>query len=314
VFNSIQDGISVLDPELTVVTTNKAMQQLYKHALPFEGKKCFEIYHGQTKRCDPCPVIKCFQTKKLEMSHVPLRRPGLSDGTLELYAFPMVNEKGIPTGVVEYTRDISQRIEDEKAKETLLREIHHRIKNNMQVISSLLSLQASKLSDSKTAKAFAEAENRVHSMSLVHEILYQSDTIDKIDFQAYLKNLISHIANMFALQNIKLDIAARDITLSMEQAVPCGLIVTELITNAMKYAFPDAGSDVIKIQACYLKKDYIEMKISDNGAGFPEGFDLQKSRTLGLHLVRELVHSQLEGNLTLKKGNGVCWVIHWQTT
>ncbi len=312
VFNSIQDGISVLDPELNVVSTNKAMQQLYKHALPFEGKKCFEVYHGHTERCDPCPVNRCFQTKKLEMNHVPLRRPGLPDGTLELYAFPMVNEKGIPTGIVEYTRDISQRIEDEKAKETLLREIHHRVKNNMQVISSLLSLQAAKLSDPKAIKTFAEAENRVHSMSLVHEILYQSDTITTIDFQVYLKNLMAHIANMFALQNIKLEIMAENITLSMEQAVPCGLIMTELITNAMKHAFPNAASGVIKIQAGYLKKDCMEMKISDNGTGFPKGFEWQKSGTLGLRLVRELVHGQLEGNLTLEQYNGICWVIHWQ--
>ena len=314
VFNSIQDGISVLDPELTVVKTNKSMQQLYRHSLPLEGKKCFEVYHGHTERCNPCPVIRCFQTKKLEMNHVPLRRPGLQEGTLELYAFPMVNEKGIPTGVVEYTRDISQRIEAEKAKETLLREIHHRVKNNMQVISSLLNLQAAKLSDLEAIKAFNEAESRVHSMSLVHEILYQSDTITKIDFQIYLENLVGHIANMFALRNIKLEIMAHNITLSMEQAVPCGLIVTELITNAMKYAFPDADSGVIKIQADYIKKDFIEMEISDNGVGFPAGFDWQKSRTLGLHLVRELVHSQLEGDLALKKDNGVCWMIQWQAT
>ena len=200
-----------------------------------------------------------------------------------------------------------------REKEILLKEIHHRVKNNMQVISSLLSLQANKLEDRQILEAFTEAESRVRSMALVHEILYQSDNISEIDLQKYFERLIWHIVDIFNGQatNIETTIKARGVKLGIDQAISCGLIVTELLTNSFKYAFPQENTGRIKINAEREKNNTIVMTVSDNGIGLPLNFDPSTARTLGLRLVTGLVEEQLEGGWELIKCNGACWKIHW---
>ncbi len=200
-----------------------------------------------------------------------------------------------------------------KEKETLLREIHHRVKNNLQVVSSLLSLQADKTDDRSALAAFAEAESRVHSMALVHEILYQSDSLTQIELQTYLENLIEHLRQVFSDQaaGVNITVDAGAVSFGIEQAVPCGLIMTELITNSLKYAFPGDSGGEINVNAAHTADREIEMVIADNGSGLPSDFDPQNIKSLGIRLVTELIEDQLEGNWTLVKDRGTCWRFTW---
>ncbi len=196
-------------------------------------------------------------------------------------------------------------------KEILLKEVHHRVKNNMQIISSLLNLQIRKLEDPVAVKAFEETENRVHAMSLVHEILYRSDTLSEIDFQSYLERLVHHLTDLSA-QKIKIEIKAKHIHLKMEQAVTCGLIAAELITNSLKHAFPGKRKGRLRIKSRRFRNNGYQLCISDNGIGFSKPIDWKTSDTLGLRLVRELVQGQLEGEIDLMEGRGVSWTIQWK--
>lgn len=201
---------------------------------------------------------------------------------------------------------------DLKEKEVLLKEIHHRVKNNMQVISSLLYLQAIKSPDEKTRKALEEAENRVHSMALVHEILYQSNNIASIDFQTYLEQLSEHVKNSFPeIVFVDVQINTGPLQLKIEQSIACGLILTELLTNSFKYAFHDTTGGIIKIEAAPLAAPYYRLIFSDNGCGMTSEDATSTKSRLGLRLVRELVKDQLEGTIILEEGEGTRWKIVW---
>ena len=199
-----------------------------------------------------------------------------------------------------------------REKETLLREIHHRVKNNMQVVSSLLSLQASKIGEPGALAAFAETQARVQSMSLVHEILYRSDSFAQINAQDYLQNLANQLLQLFTGSGLlRIHVRAHGVDFGIDHAVPCGLIVTELATNAIKYAFAEEKNGRIEIKVSYVGDTEVEMVIADNGVGLPPDFDPLVSRTLGVRLVTELAEDQLEGAWTLIKSPGVCWKIRW---
>ncbi len=201
-----------------------------------------------------------------------------------------------------------------KEKEILLREIHHRVKNNLQVISSLLSLQQDKIDDRKTNDIFSEAKARIHSMAIIHETLYQSDNLSEIKCQRYLENLISQLLLIYSYWSNRVDITikAEEIVLNIEQAVPCGLIVTEIITNSLKHADPGEGSMLeISICADYESDRQIFMEITDNGKQLSSNFDLLHTSRLGVNLISELILDQLEGEFTINYENGVCWRINW---
>ncbi len=320
--DAIDEGFAIYDTKDRLTMFNTKFREIYKESADaIVPGQCFEDilrysvkrrqYAGTNGREDDW-VAERMARHKLANSSFEQK---LNDGRW----IKIAERKTKDGGTVSFRVDITDIKKSEeiaqkalKEKETLLREIHHRVKNNMQVISSLLSLQANKLNDPNTIKAFEEAENRVHSMSLVHEILYQSDTITDINLQTYLEKLIQHFSNMFyQTSKIKIKITAKNIILYMEQAITCGLIVTEVVSNALKYAFPDNSSGLITIDVQQLNDNRYEMRIADNGIGFPKGFDWENSRTLGLRLIRELVLGQLEGSLNLIEDDGVCWVITW---
>ncbi|SLM27586.1 hypothetical protein MTBBW1_1040043 [Desulfamplus magnetovallimortis] len=203
-------------------------------------------------------------------------------------------------------------------KETLLRELHHRVKNNMQVISSLLKLQASKLENHSTMVAFEEAESRIHSMALVHETLYQSDNFAEISLQLYFEKLSGYIMHMFSdIMELTVHVDAESVVLPLKQSINCGLIATELLTNSLKHAFPEnvkihdvQHSRFVRIEV-KERDNYLQFSVADNGKGFPKGFNWKESRTLGLRLVRELVERELRGTLELVETQGICWIISW---
>ncbi|MGB3401595.1 MAG: response regulator [Microcoleaceae cyanobacterium] len=187
-------------------------------------------------------------------------------------------------------------------KETLLKEVHHRVKNNLNVIISLLSLQSKLFNDPKVIEVFENSKNRVHSIALVHEQLYQSQTLSQINCRDYIRQLVSSLfyfcSDSSAQIELKFDMD--EIYLNIETAIPCGMIINELVTNTIKYAFTHQLIGEIKI---VLKQDSLQrynLMIQDNGIGFPEGFNWETSTSLGLTLVRLLI-KQLQGTIELQR-------------
>lgn len=193
-----------------------------------------------------------------------------------------------------------------KEKDMLIKEIHHRVKNNMQIISSLLSLQKQFIDDEEFIDLLQESQNRVKSMAMIHEKLYQSNDLIHINVSEYIKGLVLDLFNSYNIQKeqIKLNIEVEDFSMGIETAVPCGLIISELISNSLKYAFPEGKKGKVYVGLKTLNdKGKYELKISDNGIGLQDQIDLQKTNTLGLQLVNILT-KQLNGLILINREYG----------
>ncbi len=229
--------------------------------------------------------------------------------------FP-INIDGKLRYLAGYTIDITDRRRDEEKikkalteKETLLSEIHHRVKNNMQVIISLLKLQAQRIQDKDLKKPFEESEQRIRAMALVHERLYQKEDLSGINFSDYIHNIIRELKAVYRVDRRKVAVIinVEDIVLEIDSAIPCGLIINELITNCFKYAFPEGRSGEVIINFSREGSTY-RLTISDNGVGLPAGFDFRQTTTLGMQIVNVLT-KQLLGTLHIRSEVGTEAVI-----
>lgn len=198
-------------------------------------------------------------------------------------------------------------------KEVLLNEITHRVKNNLQVISSLLSLQKSKINNAESIDLLSDTSHRIKSMALIHETLYKSSDFSQINFNSYIDSLIRYINNSFDTTNISIETDVEKVDLTIDTASSCGMIVMELITNSVKYAFPDSKKGMIKVEFKNLGNNRFFLKLSDNGIGLKEGFDPSVSDTLGMQLVYGLT-GQLAGQVKMKSEDGVIVEIEFQDT
>ena len=224
------------------------------------------------------------------------------------------HEKGIIQAIV---RDITERVQSEKQiqaslreKEVLLKEIHHRVKNNLQIIASLLDLQSESLTDPQYLPIFQDSQHRIRSMALIHEHLYQSEDLAQIDFAQYIQELVYSLFSSYEPSvsgiTLKLDIDAT--FLDIDTAIPCGLILNELVSNSLKHAFPDGRSGEICIGLHLDQEKQLTLWIRDNGVGFPKGVDFRKTESLGLQLVCTLT-TQLKGTITLDSSRGTAFQI-----
>ncbi len=196
-----------------------------------------------------------------------------------------------------------------KEKEVLLKEIHHRVKNNMQVISSILNLQSKHTDDEQTLKMFKNAQSRVRSMALVHEKLHESRDLAKIDFAEYVRSMVSDLFRLHGIsENVRLKVDIKDVFLDINTAIPCGLITNELVSNALKYAFPDERKGDISIGFHSDKDDKFIFTVKDNGVGIPKDIDWRKTETLGMQLV-VLLAEQLGGTVELGRSGGTTFTI-----
>lgn len=190
-----------------------------------------------------------------------------------------------------------------REKEALLKEIHHRVKNNLQIIHSMLNLQLSQIKDEQAIEMFKESKDRVYTMALIHEKLYQSESLAKIDLGEYITSLLANLFLSYGTTKraIRPQIHLEKVTLGVDTVIPCALIINELVSNSLKHAFPDSsgcadGKGEIRVELCRDTGNKFKLSVSDNGIGLPKGFEIQKCESLGLKLVCVLV-KQIKGTL-----------------
>ncbi len=270
-------------------------------------------YHEQAKE----KIKKVFEFKKPQSTELQ----GLHiDGTSAWYsanAGPVFSGDEV-TGITLIIRDISDNKTAEvktkqslKEKEILLKEVHHRVKNNLQIILSILNLQYSNITDEKTLDLLRDIRSRIKAMSFIHELLYQTNDFSSINFSQYIRNITSNLMYSYSQNHtvdLKLDVG--NIFLDLDRAIPCGLIINEVVTNALKYAFPNQGNGIIRIS---LKQtnEFTHLTISDNGKGFPNNIDFRNTESLGMQLVVALVN-QLRGDIVLDNSDGAKYTIKFK--
>lgn len=220
---------------------------------------------------------------------------------------------GTAQDITELKRTQQQMLNALKEKEALLKEVHHRVKNNLQIISSLLNLQAAQIKDAAILNIFTETKNRVRSMALLHETLYRTENLARIDFPRYVDNLCAYLFRSYGVdtQRISLQTAIAAVTLDLDRAIPCGLIINELISNAVKYAFPEQRCGHVRVELQQLANQSYQLQVCDNGIGLPPDLNLAQTESLGLSLVSDLTR-QLNGEIQVDCTAGTAFTIRFE--
>jgi PAS domain S-box-containing protein len=241
--------------------------------------------------------------------------------TIQALVFPISSQSGpMFCGIFRDVSDLKQTEEQLKSllhdKETLLREIFHRVKNNFQIISSLLNLQSHSLKNPQALSVLQESRDRIRTMSLIHEKLYRSESLTGVRFDEYVRELAAGLFDSYGADPFKtsLKIDAKEVLLGMDTAVPCGLIVNELVSNSLKHAFPQdwPKKRLIAIKLRRERDGLIRLTVADNGRGLPPDLDVRSTQSLGLHLVTMLTEDQLNGKLKLERKNGAKFTIEFR--
>ena len=279
------------------------------------GKHLFEVFKNEKQgKIFLKNIQKALRTGKVHTQNFII--PFIIGRTTKRMVYENRYSRVNASEVIVIARDVTDKVEFEtqliesvKEKEILLKEVHHRVKNNLQVISSILNLQSSYVEDEKTLEIINESQNRIRSMSYIHESLYQTKDFSSIDFHDYITTLVQNLVHSYQLYtgktNLKLDIDK--VELILDQAIPCGLILNELVSNSLKYAYPDGKGGDIDIEIKEVEGK-IKIRVEDFGVGLPEGFKIEESDSLGLGLVDTLV-DQIDGELILKTENGTKYLI-----
>jgi PAS domain S-box-containing protein len=245
------------------------------------------------------------------------RRKDGSEFPVEIGLNPIETEDG--TMVLSAIVDISDRKQKErsieqslKEKDVLLGEIHHRVKNNLQIVHSLLDLQSSQIGDPAVLNMLRDSQNRIRSMALIHQTLYQSHDFAKVDLATFLDSFVPVLVSSYATNpnRVSLDVSADGIALPINTAIPCGLIINELVSNALKHAFPDEQGGQISLEIKAEEDGNLVMSVSDDGIGVPRDFDVATAPTLGLQLVTMLT-DQLRGSFDIRHADPTRFIIRF---
>jgi PAS domain S-box-containing protein len=296
-----------------------------------------DLRHGEKQHSDVFPQWIELAADKLAMAQTCQRLRAeteratvendvaLADGrTIRHFSTQIRDQNDRYFGRLHLFEDITARKQAErqiagslKEKEILLREVYHRVKNNLQVISSLLNLQSGSITDPQTLRLLRETQDRVRSMALVHEKLYRAEDLSRIDFSEYTRHLATMLTRSYRTQagDIQLEFDLEKLRLNLDTAIPCGLILNELISNALKYAFPPQRSNPrparLMVSLHATDPGTYTLQVADSGVGLPEGIDIHKTSSLGLQVV-SLLSEQLGGSASAHNSDGACFTIRFR--
>ncbi|TVR28279.1 MAG: PAS domain S-box protein [Balneolaceae bacterium] len=310
-FLSAPIGIALLDEHKEIQMANQGFEEIFGYNIQdIKGLEIDSVI---------APDDKVEEAKSLSASTEPFEFSSVrrkSDGSLVdviIYGVPVVVDDktiaiyGIYVDITDRNRVEKQVRNSLREKEVLLSEIHHRVKNNLAVITGLLELQSHKLENEIASKALKDSQMRIHSMALIHEKLYQNETLSKISFDNYIRDLIEVIkrSHNTHVRPVEIQIDAEEIEFTITQAIPCGLLLNEILTNSFKHAFPGSfkGNPIIQITLKQLNEEEVNLVITDNGIGLPDNFENLGKRSLGLTLIKTL-NKQLNAKMMISENNG----------
>lgn len=340
-YNSLAEnatiGIIRLDTDYNILMSNPAANEMFEKTTDeLVGKKCFREFEKRDAVCEHCPVARAMISGRPEEDEIKRGRGDKKWFYAKCKAVPFFDENSQVKGFTQFVENITDFKQNEaslrrseaesrelvkklaaslREKEVLLREIHHRVKNNLQIVISLLRSQSRQMTDERMIEIFRESRNRIKAMSLIHETLFQSSNLSYVDFSSYINKLAMTLFQAFGIEQhqVRLIIEAEEILLNIDDAIPSGLVINELLTNSLKYAFPDAaGAAEIRITMKSLNENQIELTVSDNGVGLPDNLDICDIETLGLTLVSGLVEVQLDGSLDMNRTEGTRFTIQFK--
>ncbi|MCD4843456.1 MAG: PAS domain-containing protein [Methanosarcinales archaeon] len=278
-----------------------------------EDKSLFDIFDKQEASTFLKSNREVFKTKKTIRTEEWIKNCNHEECLLSIVRTPKLSGNENVEYVICTAEDITLRRHSEdqirsslKEKEVLLREIHHRVKNNLQIVSSLLNMQIRKTNDKKTIDILSESRSRINAMALIHSQLYETSNLSQINMKRFVDNLFSQLLVDYSEYGLKITHKAHviDHPFPISLAVPVGLIINELLSNIIKHAFKERKQGKIELILSRLENGKIHLSISDDGVGLPEGFDIDTSKTIGLYLVRILTVDQLEGTIEFISNKG----------
>ena len=302
---SAKDCVMLTDLEDTILYVNDAFMTTYGYEEEEILGKKIDMLRGPEVPQEVKEKILPATLSGGWYGEIMNRRKDGSVFPVELWTSVVRNDDEDPVALVGVARDVTERRKAEeqirtslREKEVLLKEIHHRVKNNLQVVSSLLNLQSQHIKDGEMLRVFKESQNRVRSMALIHEKLYQSSNLAEISFGDYVRDLATQLFRSYSVSaaGVSLEVDANNVHLGIDRAIPCGIIVNELVSNSLKYGFPDRREGTVYIRLHPSAEDTVQLVVGDTGVGLPEGLDIEKTDSLGLKLVKMLT-GQISGDL-----------------
>jgi PAS domain S-box-containing protein len=308
------DTIQIVDKNSVIRYINRTIPPTTPEGVI--GKTIYEYVSKEHHDVMRESLKKVYQTGEPDSYEVTLDMSRINPeiGTLWFYTKVVpITTSGEVTAVIMIATNVTERKQMEEQvkvslaeKELLLKEVHHRVKNNMQIISSLLKLQARGIEGNETRELFNDSQNRIKSMALVYNKLYQSADLARIGLKDYVSELSNGLIQSYRGTSGKITtkVEGDNILLGVDLAIPCGLFINELISNSLKYAFPNGGNGEVRVSLRETDETNIEIIVSDNGVGIPDNIDLASTNTLGLSLVTTLVENQLGGKLELDRSQG----------
>ncbi|MEI8005978.1 MAG: histidine kinase dimerization/phosphoacceptor domain -containing protein [Bacteroidota bacterium] len=309
--DSFPDWVIAVDRDMNIKMVNSTLKQVAAEAgLPgnligMNIERSFPFINKE----EIDNVRAVFETGRISIGELSFEFVG-QQVFVETRTLPMIRNNRVEQ-VMVVTRDRSRereiealKLKNAETKETMLKEIHHRVKNNLAIVISLLSMQGSKNNDPEFQKLIRDIELRIRSMALIHEHLYRSENFDKIPLSNYIQSLVSMISSTFSGHKISLKMELKEILVNIETALPLGLITNELLTNAYKYAYPGMNEGIVSLKLETVDPNGFRLTVSDNGIGLPEGFDLRNQETLGMFIIRLLIE-QLDGSISITSKGGV---------
>ena len=321
VVENVGIGIAVISPNMEILSLNKQMQKWFPGISVLDKTMCYSAFNAPPREtpCSYCPTCLTLNDGQL---HEAITDTPAGDDVINyrVLSSPIKDQDGRVVAAIEMVEDITVRKKAEEQirsslieKEILLKEIHHRVKNNLQVVASMLQLQSGYLKDEEAKVLFEESQKRLESMSLIHEKLYRSKDLARIDFREYVSDLVGNLLtlNTGKSKGIETKLDIEGVVLDVTNAIPCGLIINELVSNALRHAFPNGRKGEITVRMLSDSAG-IALTVSDNGTGFPETIDFRNTKSLGMQLIISLV-SQIDGMIELDRSEGTSFKIAFRT-